>query len=183
MNQKIANPSLKLPAVRLSFPHLFTPQKGDDADSKAKYGATFILDKKIHAATIKEVQAAIATVTKSDKLKGRKPTKVCLRDGAEKDHLDGYGDGVMFLSARNQKRCPVVDRNLTPLVEEDGKPYAGCYVNATIEIYPYTHPKSGPGITASLRAVQFLKDGEPFGEKPADVASEFENLEEAEGVV
>ncbi len=183
MKTKIANPSLKLPVVRLSFPHLFTPQKGDDADAKAKYGATFILDKKIHAATIKEIQAAIATVSKSDKLKGRKPNKVCLRDGAEKDHLDGYGDGVMFLAARTDKRPPVVARDLTPLVEEDGKPYAGCYVNATVEIYPYIHAKSGPGITASLRAVQFHKDGEPFGEKPADVSSEFENLDESEGVV
>jgi hypothetical protein len=31
--------------------------------------------------------------------------------------------------------------------------------------------------------VQFYKDGEPFGEMQADVASEFSNLEETEGVV
>jgi len=68
---------------------------------------------------------------------------------------------------------------MTPLVKEDGKPYAGCYVNANIELYAYSHPKGGKGVSASLRAVQFLKDGESFGAGPVNAEDEFEAVEES----
>lgn len=181
---KVQNPTIKLQNVRLSFPCLWTAKLSDDAapGAKPKFEATFILNKAAHAKEIKLIQAAILTVSKSPVLKGKKPNKTGLRDGSEREDTDGYGADVMFIAGRTHKRPSVVDRKLVTLTEEDGKPYAGCYVNATIEIYPYYHSKSGPGVTASLRAVQFVKDGDPFGEKPVDAAKEFEDLGDDDGV-
>jgi hypothetical protein len=176
-NTKSVNIIVKLQNVRLSFPQLFEAKAGDEPGSKPKFGATFLLHKVKNVADINRLQAAVATVkTTSDVLKGKKIAKQPIREGSEKDQLDGYSDDVMFISARNHNRPGVVNRDLTPLVAADGKPYAGCYVNATVECYGYTHPKSGPGITWSLRNVQFVKDGEPFGAKTAPAEQDFAAL-------
>jgi hypothetical protein len=107
-----------------------------------------------------------------------KSVKLCLRDGAEKDETDGYGDEVMFVSASSAKRVPVVDRDLTPLMEENGKPYAGCYVNMSIRLWAQDN-QFGKRVNAQLRAVQFVKDGEAFGNKPVDPQKEFKQIEDS----
>ena len=83
----------------------------------------------------------------------------------------------MFIGARNAKRPVVVDRDLTPLTAEDTKPYAGCFVNATVRFFAYDHPTGGKGVSATLRAIQFAKDGESFGAGPVDAEEEFEKLD------
>ncbi len=183
MSPRIENPIVTLNNVRLSYPSLFEPKQDDqDPSKKPKFEATFILDKKANAVEIKAMQAAIELVKKHPTLKGKKPTKVCLREGDDTEaraEAEGYGAGVMSVGARNHKRPGVVNRDLSPLVESDGKPYAGCYVNGRIEVYPYVHPKSGPGIAASLRAVQFFRDGPPFGDgAPIDAEKEFSAVED-----
>jgi hypothetical protein len=177
---------IKLENVRLSFPSLFTATTGPDGKGKPAFAATFILDKKQHAAVIAQLRKAIDQVALAE-WKGKYPVAklkgICLRDGDEKPDIDGYGDAVMFVAARSTKRVPVVDRSLGVLVEEDGKPYAGCYVNATIRLWAQDN-EFGKRVNAALRAVQFVKDGEPFGEAPADAEKEFSNLEESdEGVI
>ena len=172
---------IKLSNVRLSFPALFTAKKGPEETSKAAFAATFILDKKVNAKEIAAIKAGIATLVK-DTFKGKMPPKVSLRDGAEKPDLDGYGETVMFVSARNEKRQQVVDRDLSPLTEEDGKPFAGCYVNATIRLWAQDN-KYGKRINASLGAVQFYKTGDPFGEKQVAASEVFDVLPEDESVV
>lgn len=174
MSTKIDPSIVRLNNVRISFPALFEPKSFQG--SKAKYGATFLLDKKNNAAEIKAIQDGIKACI-ADTWKGKAPgsLKTCLRDGAEKDHLDGYTEEVMFLSASSEKRPSVVKRDLTPLVAEDGMPYAGCYVVATIRLWAQDN-QYGKRVNAQLRAVMFYKDGEPFGEKPIDASSEFSGV-------
>ena len=170
--------NIKLTNVRLSFPALFKAKGfGDDEDAKKSFGAVFLLNKKKHADLIEQVEEAIEKVKKEKwgkkipKLKG-----VCLNDGADKEDVDGYGDKVMYIPTRSAKRVPVVDVDPSvPLAEEDGKPYGGCYVNASIRIWAQDN-QYGMRVNAALRAVQFYKDGEPFGEKPADAEEEFEDV-------
>ena len=88
----------------------------------------------------------------------------------------------MYVSARSVKRPGVVDRDLSPLTAEDGKPYAGCYVFATIRLWAQDN-QWGKRINASLRNVQFIKDGEAFGEKPVAPDEDFTPVEDGEGVV
>jgi hypothetical protein len=58
---------------------------------------------------------------------------------------------------------PIIDKDLTALVEEDERPYAGCYVNAKIRFYAWSNGASFSGVLCSLEAVQFAKDGDSFG--------------------
>jgi hypothetical protein len=185
---KTQNPTVKLTNVRLSFPVLFTPKPDTDdngavkPDSKPKYAATFLLDKKRNAADIAALQAAIAEVKKSPVIKGKPVRYIGLRDGSEKSHVGGYGEGIMFITARNTLKPFVVDRATNQISEE--KVYAGCYVNAVVSCYAYVHPKSGAGITFSLGNVQHVRDGEPFGEKRRDPSEDFTAVEEdADAVV
>lgn len=173
---------IKLNDVRLSYPDLFVAKANKDdkgGDKTPKFGATFILDKKKHATLIVQIQKEIERVA-LDEFKKKVPLKhAVLRDGSEKEDKSGYGDDVMFMAAKTETRPPVVDKDLTPLVKEDGKPYAGCYVNATIRLYAYNHPTGGKGVSAALRAVQFLRDGESFGAGPVNVEDEFEAVEDS----
>lgn len=162
--------------VRLSFPALWEPRKGPDATSKASYQAAFLLDKKDNAADIAAVKAAIAAITK-ETFKGKQPPKICLRDGSEKPDLEGYGDGVMFINARSDKRPHVIGRKMEAIGPDDGIVYAGCYVNATVRLWGQDN-NYGKRINAQLRAIQFVKKGDAFGDGDIDVMKEFKPLDD-----
>jgi hypothetical protein len=159
---------IKLRNVRLSYPSLFTAKVFTNPDGTAqepKFQAVFLLDKGEHKKVIDLVESRTDEVLKEAFKKVPAKCRRPLRDGEEKEDKDGYGPGVMFISAASKRRPQVVDRDPSiPLVEADGRPYAGCYVNAIISLWSYDHKLGGKGVSANLLAVQFLKDGEPFGE-------------------
>jgi len=168
---------IKLENVRLSYPQLFKAvamKQPDGSMSKAKFSASFLIPKKTHGALIKRIEAMIERAM-LDKFQKKVPLKnVCLHDGNDKEEKEGYGDEVMYLVAKSDTRPAVVDQQVNPLAEEDGKIYAGCYVNATVEIFAYSHQLGGKGVSAQLRAVQFVKDGPSFGAGPVNAEDEFE---------
>ena len=84
----------------------------------------------------------------------------------------------MYLRSSNRTRPPVVNRDMSPIVESDGIIFAGCYVNATVRLFAWDHPTGGKGVSASLRAIQFVKDGESFGAGKVDVEKEFQSIDE-----
>jgi hypothetical protein len=170
--------NIALNNVRLSFPALWEPRKGPDANSKASYQAAFLLDKKDNAADIAAVKAAIAAITK-ETFKGKQPPKIALRDGSEKPDLEGYGDGVMFINARSDKRPHVIGRKMEAIGPDDGIVYAGCYVNATIRLWGQDN-QYGKRINAQLRAIQFVKKGDAFGDGDIDVMKEFKALDDTD---
>lgn len=167
-----------LPLVRLSYPALFKPtamKNPDGTMGKAKFSATLLLNKKEHAATITKLEKMIerAMLDKFGKKVALK--NVCLRDGNEKEEKEGYGDEVMFLTAKSDTRPEVVDAAMVRINEEDGKIYGGCYVDASIEVFAYKHQLGGNGVSAQLRAVRFRKDGQSFGGGgPVNASDEFE---------
>lgn len=159
-----------LKGVRIAFAQgLFNATKFDpkDAGAKAKFRATFLVepgsenDKLIREA-VKEVAVDLwkekaSTVVKS--ISGN-PQKFFYQDGNNKDY-DGF-KGMMSLSASNATRPKIVDVDKkTPLVESDGRPYSGCYVNVILDVAAMT--KMGNGIYAYLKGVMFAKDGDAFG--------------------
>lgn len=174
---------ITLPAVRLSFPHLFTPHamKSPDggAEQEPKFSATFLFDNNEHGALLDRIDAMIDRLA-LDEFKKKVGFKRCLRDGNEKSELEGYGDGRSFITASNKARPGVVDRRLNPIAESDGIIYAGCYVNATIRLWVQNN-NWGKRVNAQLRAVQFLKDGDSFGAGPVDATQEFEAIDEQVG--
>jgi len=158
---------IKLNNVRLSFPSLF--QKATFEGKETKFEATLLLDKDAHAESIAEIQAAIKVAIK-EKLGGAKvgADKLCMKDGADSDY-EGY-DNAWSLKAANAKRPLVIDRDKTPLAEDDNRPYSGCYVNAIIELWAQNNAY-GKRINANLLAVQFYKDGQPFGDGGASAST------------
>lgn len=167
--------------VRLAFPKIWEPEafngSGDPACS-----ASFLIDPTTQKGEIQKVVAAIKQVAaekwgakaeatlKSIQAKG----DICLRDGAEKAEYDGF-EGMKFVAARSKARPVVVDRNKAPLTQADGKPYGGCYVNASIDVWPQDNGY-GKRINAQLLAIQFVRDGDAFGGGASGSADDFDDI-------
>lgn len=168
---------IKLQNVRLSFPSLF--RKAVFEGNETKYEATFLLDKEKHADTIKLIKSEIAKRIKDD-LKGAKLSadRICLKDGDEFDYA-GY-EGHMSFKAANGKRPLIIDRDKTPLTEDDNRLYAGCYVNAVVELWVQNNGY-GKRINANLLGVQFFKDGEPFADGESGSVDDFDAFEDDAG--
>ncbi len=164
---------IKMANVRLSFPSLFQTEifGGDDT---GKYTATFILDKKEHSETIREVRNEIARLTK-EAFRGKNlpADRITLKEG---DDLDkDFYVGKMTIKASTKKRPLVLNRDKTPLTEEDGVIYAGCHVNAIISLWAQDN-NFGKRINGTLEGVMFAGHGEPLSSGGIDVA-EFDMFE------
>lgn len=161
--------------VRLAFPSLF------EKDDYGKYGAAFLYDPKHPCiALLQAAEAAVAkdkwgvktdAILKEIKANGRD----VVQDGDKKATYDGYA-GNLFTNSNSDTRPGVYDRDKTPLVAGDGKPYAGCYVDAIVEVWAQDN-QWGKRINAQLTGVRFRADGDSFsaGAAPAQ-ADDFADL-------
>lgn len=111
----------------------------------------------------------------------RKKDRIALRDGDDKaDKYDGFG-GCMALSANGKGgdtpeeagAVLLLDQAKQPLKPASGKPYAGCYVNASVEIWVQDN-QWGKRVNCTLRGVQFVRDGDAFGGGAPASSDEFE---------
>lgn len=104
-----------------------------------------------------------------------KGDNLLVHDGDSKASYVGY-EGNLFFNANNTVRPTVVDRDRSPLVAADGKPYSGCYVNVIIDVWAQDN-QYGKKVNAQLQGIQFVKDGEAFsgGGTSAD-ASDFDEI-------
>jgi hypothetical protein len=171
------NKVIQLKNVRLSFPELFKAKAFQEGQNP-KFSASFLIDgsTKEGKATIKMIEKEIDSLAKSNWPKGKpKSLKICLQDGDTKDY-DGYAD-MMYVSSNNDTRPVVVDRKRSPVTEADDLIYAGCYVNASLNLWCQDN-QWGKRVNAGLRAVQFVKGGEAFGGARVDVEDEFDEIDE-----
>ena len=174
--------------VRLAFPQLFEP-KSVNGEGDPRFSAAFPIDP--HGENAKAITAAINAVAK-DKWgakadgvmkeltsKGRVAYKhqPLSKDG---EVYDGF-ENMHTLTASNKVRPTVVDRDKTPLTAADGKPYAGCFVDISVEFWAQDN-SWGKRVNATLRGVQFRSDGESFGGGVPASADEFEEIAEEEFV-
>lgn len=170
---------LKLNNVRLAFPALFEA-KTVAGEGKPSFSAALLIDPA--DPQVKAINAAVeATATEKWSAKApalikqmRAADKICLHDGDLKATYDGF-PGNLFISARNPVRPTVLDVDKTPLVESDGKPYAGCYVNVILELWAQDN-QYGKRVNATLMGVQFAKDGDAFSGGGAADAGDFDDV-------
>jgi hypothetical protein len=170
---------VKLTNVRLAFPVLFEARTVN-GEGKPAFSASFLLDPA--DPQVKALNQAIEQVAKDkwgaragDILKQmRAQDKVALHDGDLKANYDGF-PGNLYVSARSATRPLVIDKDKSPLTEQDGKPYAGCFVNASIELWPQDN-NYGKRVNASLRGVQFFRDGDSFAGGGAASEDEFDDI-------
>jgi hypothetical protein len=179
---KNVNVQVVIQNVRLSFPCLFNPRvsPGAEAGAKPKYSASFLLHKKNNAEAIKALTSAMQKVLEE---KGVKPAQLrskCLREAVEVvssetgEPYAGYDADHVVLSTSSVERIIVCDQRNNPVTEEDSLFYAGCYVDAAVNIYLYDKvPAHGKRLVAQLTHVRFRRDGEAFGAKKKDAAQVF----------
>jgi hypothetical protein len=162
------NNIIKLKGVRLSFPDLFEA-KQYQGQGPFNYSATFLFPAGHPQIQVIEAEIKRAAQEKWNKdaaknlaaIRGNSQ-KCCWIDGNTKSY-DGYA-GHWALSAKrgqDRGRPVVIDTDKSPLTQADGRPYAGCWVNASVEVYCQDN-SFGKGIRCTLRGVQFLRDGETF---------------------
>ncbi len=163
---------ITLKNVRLSFPSIF--KRSEFNGVEGKFEATFLLNKDEQGQQIDTLNKAIEAAIAEAKIKVSKD-KRCLKDGDDIEY-DGYQGCVSFKASSN-KRPTVIDRDKTPLVEDDGKPYAGCYVNAIVDVWVQDN-SYGKRVNANLFGIQFVKDGEAFGSGDIDVTDDFDAIDD-----
>lgn len=171
---------LMLKNVRLSFPSLFTAS-AFNGEGDAKYSAIFLIEKGSESA--KQIEAEIKRVAIAqwgDKAKAvlarqdADGNRQLLKDGdgpkgmtQDGEPKNGYA-GHLFIKASSKQPPKVVGRQRQPITEESGIIYAGCMVNAQIDIWAQAN-KFGNFLNCKLLAVQYWADGERFGAAGADV--------------
>jgi len=174
--------------VRLSFPDLFQPKNFGD-EGKSAYSAKFIIDPK--SPNVKKIEDAIAEVAKAkwadkadqwlaDILEDKKSAFVRgpYKNKKTGDVYDGF-QGMYHLNARTGSDKPApktFDRAKREVTARDGVFYAGCYVDAVLDIYAQDHPKYGRRINCGLLGVRFVRDGTAFSGGSAS-ADDFADLE------
>jgi hypothetical protein len=173
---------VKLKKVRLSFPDLFEPVQYE-GKGPFKYRASLLLEPK--SENHKELLKAMKEVAKeewaekADQVLENANDDSKLRfivDGNKKNY-DGYA-GMLAVTAtrdKDKKRPMILHKN--PWKKDDSGekvpnrieqtddvevPYAGCYVNAVIDLWAQNN-KHGKTIRAQLVSVQFHDDGDAFG--------------------
>lgn len=173
---------VKLAAVRGAFLTLFEA-KTVGGEGEPRYSGAFVIEP--GSANAKALAAGLIAVAKEKwgakadgvlkelKSKGR----VCYREeGLSKDGevYDGF-ENMHSLNASNKARPLVLDRDKSPLSAADGKPYSGSFMNVSIELWAQDN-QYGKRINASLKGVQFVKDGDAFGGGAPASPDEFEDL-------
>lgn len=153
--------------VRLSYPHLKKPYKGDGDQGEAKYGVVGLLPKDTHKAAKKLIEERIDELLKENKVKALASDKKFLRDGDESGKDEN--EGCWTVSARETKR-PILrqktdDDPKEPVEREDADEvfYGGCWGSILVRPW-YQDNKFGKRVNAGLTAVRKTRDDEAFGE-------------------
>ncbi len=174
---------IKLKNVRLSYPCIWRPKKfGTNPNKEPTFQATALLDPsdKEHAKMISAIKQSFIAICK-EAFGGHKGVKrpFGLADKhPKKKEYNGY-KGMFWLDMSNDanNRPTLCNRLRQDLVEGDGVLYAGCYINTNPTLWTWEHETGGEGVSANLRIIQFVKDGEPFGNAPARAEEELEDVE------
>lgn len=164
---------------RLSFEHIFKPSAGPNGGEE-RFSAALILEgknnpqlPKIRKAINDVAEARWGSRAKAELAKLQSQDRIFLRDGDNSDRAEYAGH--WYFNASNKTRPLVVDVDKTPLTEADGKPYSGCYVNMLIEVWAMQN-EFGKRICASLKGVQFVRDGDAFTNKRPATVDDFEDV-------
>jgi hypothetical protein len=173
--------------VRASYPHVGLPFKGknDEGVTTSSYGIIGLMPKaSSHKAAKALLDEVIAEICKDKKVRGVPAEKCFLRDGDASMKDDN--ENCFTISTRESNRPSVRDRR-AQAVTDDKKAqqlvYGGCYVNMLIRPWWQDSKDYGKRINCGIVAVQFLRDGKPFGEgrvSEDDIDDTFEAYEDDE---
>ena len=152
---------------RAAFPAVFAP---DDYEGTSRFGITVLCPKGGQSAKL--IEATAESLIKASAVKRIGDDKRCYSDGDDYDY-DGHA-GCLVLKAYNVQRPHALDNNASPITEEDGVLYAGCWIKARVELYVSEKYKR---LAAKLHGVQFIRNDEAFGGGGPPSAEGFEPVD------
>jgi len=174
---------------RFSYPHVLVPKEGKDDNGNptpASFSCTVLLPKRTHTGVKNLFVRLFDEILKEHKQRKLAPERKCFRDGDNYDKEE-Y-EGHWYLAAREQKKNPPKVRDadgrtkLDP--DDEARIYGGAYGHMLVRLW-WQDNKHGKRINAGLVGVQFVKDGEPFGDATRvtedDIDDTFGDEEEAGG--
>lgn len=178
----MAKVKVKLSNVRIAFCQSLRKAGDYQGNKKFRHSATFLIepgsanDKAINAAITSSATDALGKRTAAvlEGIKGNN-MKYCYQKGDAKEY-DGF-EGMMALAGHRKQdegRPLLIGRDTKLLSDDCGKPYAGCKVNATVEIYYQDGTHNG--VRCGLLTIQFFEDGDSFSGAGRGSADEFEDL-------
>lgn len=161
----------------------------NDPKGKARYGVSLILEPgHPDLKKLEELQEQLVLDTEfKDKSKPAdvykelsKKDKLAVHDGDDKKKFEGF-EGNFYIAPSADTRPTAINRDRSPVTEEDGVIYSGCYVNAKIELWVQDN-QWGKRVNATLLGIQFVKDGDSFaGGPPPANPDDFPDLDAGEG--
>lgn len=160
------NNKLMTPKFRVSFPQVFEPRAVGES-TKKKYSMVMLfsvaeIDKSPEAKKQWADMIAAAKFIANEKWPKGIPANLQwpFRKGEEKEQYQGYGPGVIFVTATTTTRPGLVDERKVAIINPEDF-YAGCYARATVNPYAWTYMGKN-GVSFGLQNIQKLADGEPF---------------------
>lgn len=176
-----------LKKVRLAFPRLAKAEMVR-GEGKPKFSAVLLFEPGSDNA--KAVEAALLEVAGAQWTKEKAAAavksisaagKCAYRDGSTKSDYDGF-EGKVYLSASAPATHPplLLDGHKNKLPQDTGVIYAGCYVNAKVELWAMDKSKGfGNQLNCQLIGLQFAADGDSFGGASRATDDGFETVEGA----
>ncbi len=174
---------LHTPIFRVNFCNVFEARTGDFEGSEPKYGLTAVFDPSKFSEKDKERWKAMQGLANEVSVQRfGKPVKDLsanfkrpIRDGAEKEGLDGFGAGKKFTNLTTKRKPGIIDgRTKERIVDDPDAFYSGCYARATIVCYGYDN--KGKGIAFGLNNLQKVADGARL-DGGGDPAKDFAEVE------
>jgi hypothetical protein len=175
-----------------SFLWLQNPQPPKNGTGEPKFGLTAIFEPaKFSEADKKRWDAMMAmanelSIEKFKKALNKLPSnfKQPMRDGEEKEELEGFGPGKKFCSLTSRMRPGIVGLDKEPITDLS-EIFSGCKFRATVNCYSYDN--EGKGIAFGLQNLQFIGKGKRLdsrtdaGEDFANEAADFEVPADGDG--
>lgn len=167
------------PPVRLSFPALFEPRPRAPGSDRMTYQAVLLIPPEVDMRPFAEAIKAAMREKWGDKITSLPADKNPIKDCADKAETPGYEVGWHYINTHSGYKPQVVDRNRQEVISPDVI-YPGCWCRFHLKAFAYDHKVGGKGVSFSLEAVQFVRDGDRLDgrRKASDI---FDPIETEEG--
>lgn len=170
------------PVGRFSFPVLDQPKQINQSGDP-KYQLTILFDKEAQGSQdFKDMQKAVEDAIAA-KWGQNRPRKIKVPfmtiDDLRNKVPAGYEEEHVFIRLTSTAPVGVVVKEPDGTLRRVEGPeikreaYAGCYGKASINVYAWSHPTGGAGVSFGLANVMKTDDGEPFGASNAKAEDDF----------
>ena len=177
---KVIDSKVVFGPCRQAFTHVFTKHSANDED-EGKFSTTIMIPKD-EKKTVAAIEKAIDAAKRAGivgKWGGKEPKKLQLPLADGDDKADDYPEfaGHWLINAKCKTRPNVVDKKLSPIVDEDDF-YSGCWAMCSVTFFPYD-TSGNRGVAAGLNNLMKTKDDDRFGGR-ASAESDFSDFTDEE---